>query len=283
MKKRTNRRGYSLKAAQRTKSRKPSGKLNLRPLLYLAAATLVVFLSVRGVGLLAKSGYFTVKEPVITGNSKISDEKIKLWSGLSAEKSIFKINLREVLENIKKTDYFETVKKGDDPDKLRIKKVTIRRSLPSTIVIDVTEREPLAYTIINGDPSWGIDAEGAVFPVRGGHEGDSLPVITGIDFSTEPPSQAAAKLARFRKFVENAGMIRYNSLSGMISEINLEPSCDITLVTYPSGTKVFLNLDGGIPESILKLRKIVELANPAYAGSEYIDLRYDSIYYKSKI
>ncbi|MEA1965060.1 MAG: cell division protein FtsQ/DivIB, partial [Candidatus Aerophobetes bacterium] len=66
--------------------------------------------------------------------------------------------------------------------KPQIKRVEIRRILPSTIIINVEEREPFAYTVYKG-VYYEVDDEGVIIGKRGKMQ--ELPLIIGFDSLSE--------------------------------------------------------------------------------------------------
>lgn len=72
------------------------------------------------------SPIFNLKEIIVKGNAKISKEKIISLSQIKNETNLFKITKRQVKSNVKEEPY--------------IKKVSVRRILPSKIEITVEER-----------------------------------------------------------------------------------------------------------------------------------------------
>jgi len=107
--------------------------------------------------------YFKVKEVRVKGAGRLSETTILGWAGVPLEKCIFGVNLRRISRRIE--------------SRPRVKKAKISRSFPSTIVIEVEERQPFVYLLCD-KVLWEVDEEGTVLG-----EVDilrDLAVITGI-------------------------------------------------------------------------------------------------------
>lgn len=121
------------------------------------------------VGILTRSeSYFRIKDVQIKGEEKLSKEEIKGWAGALSQKSIFGVDLKEIAQKVS--------------SKPQIKRVEIRRILPSTIIINVEEREPFAYTVYKG-VYYEVDDEGVIIGKRGKMQ--ELPLIIGFDSLSE--------------------------------------------------------------------------------------------------
>jgi len=70
---------------------------------------------------------FNISNITVSGNSRLSSEQIINSSGIEEGKNTFKLNKKEVIDNIKKDSYVDSVK--------------ITRKLPSTVNIQIVERQ----------------------------------------------------------------------------------------------------------------------------------------------
>lgn len=82
--------------------------------------------------------FFRVKEISVTGNSVYSDEQIILASGIETDVNLFSFSGSRVEETVKNALPY-------------VGKVTVKRSLPSGVVIEVEEKKAVMYTEINGE------------------------------------------------------------------------------------------------------------------------------------
>jgi cell division septal protein FtsQ len=114
--------------------------------------------------------------------------------------------------------------------------VAVRRKLPRTVVVDVTERRPAA--VISADGLYLADASGAPFKrvdlARG--EGRDLPVISGInrELFAAAPTEATARTRAGLAVLAAWGQTRPKA-----GEVRVEPS-GTTLYTYDDAIAVRL-------------------------------------------
>ncbi len=158
-----------------------------------------------------------------------------------------------------------------------IRKVEVYRDPPLTLVIEVSERVPIANILGPGGTIWPVDEAGYVLPASDAASGD-LPLITGLSPTTKlrPGKRLDAPAVRKAlSIVSVAGRIgEFNDW--MISEISVAHENDIVLFTTLSGTPVIF---GNAVNMERKLRSLetfweaVALKNDP-RRLEYIDLRF---------
>ena len=112
-----------------------------------------------------QSPLFDVQKIEISGRNRISKEQLIKLSGVVSGSNIFKLDLRT----------------GEDKIKLlpTVKTVKIVRKFPSTVVINIQEREPIALLPLGKD-FIEIDVDG-VYLREGSVYEASLPIITGCE------------------------------------------------------------------------------------------------------
>jgi cell division protein FtsQ len=101
----------------------------------------------------------------------------------------------------------------------RIREVTIRRELPSKIIITIREREPVM--LLSADQLYGVDQEGTVIPLNQEAGLQDLPVLTGIFPEVQPGAGhqylGIQKGLEIRRAITQAAP----SLLDKVSEINV--------------------------------------------------------------
>lgn len=139
---------------------------------------------------------FSVETIIVTGNKTISTEEIILGSGIVRGSNIFSINLGAVKKKISYMSGIDTVQ--------------VKRSLPSTIRITVTEGNPIVYVENMGDLV-GLTADGKVVeiisagslpssvpepPAEEGEAADGEPEEPVTEDAPEPPADNPALTGR---------------------------------------------------------------------------------------
>ena len=111
---------------------------------------------------------FNVTEINVEGNSRISNERIESLSKISLNVNTYQYSKKNIIENIKEEPYIESVQ--------------VKRKLPSTIIINVEERNR-DFFISNYGSYIYIDKQGYILEIS--NEVEKLPEIKGFSTSTE--------------------------------------------------------------------------------------------------
>ncbi len=115
---------------------------------YACTFLLVVFLVssffVMGYRYLVTTPYLCVKNIEVHGCRWLSKEQVKRLSGVSKGQNLLALNLRKIREKIEKNSW--------------IKAVTLTRSIPDTLYIEVEEKEPMAFVRIG--ETYLVDSDG---------------------------------------------------------------------------------------------------------------------------
>jgi cell division protein FtsQ len=120
----------------------------------------------------------------------------------------------------------------------RIREVNIRRRLPSTLRVDIEEREPVLF--VSADFLLGLDEEGMVMALESGEVLGDIPILTGV---TPPvaPGYGGDRI-RIQKGLEIRRAIARQApaLWDIISEINVIRPETPLLFLSPGGSQVAL-------------------------------------------
>lgn len=145
------------------KKKRDRRKKRMNPLVKL----LILVLIIGGTAGIMSTSSFDVANFEIEGNSYYSDEEIMVMGDCKTGGNIFwGAGLSEIKERLSKDAYMEDVK--------------VRRSLPSTVVIEITERKQTA-AIVYGDNYVVIDQDGIV--LRKTSVEPKITVIRGLTIS----------------------------------------------------------------------------------------------------
>jgi cell division protein FtsQ len=196
---------------------------------------------------------------VIEGNARVaSDDVRRALDGLSGE-NIVLINLHDWRERLLKTPW--------------IKEATVRRSLPSTVHVMVTEREPMAIGRF-GNALYLVDAHGVVVDSFGPAYADlDLPIVEGlgtartaIGATTDPPKAALASRVI-------AGVSAKPEIAMRVSQIDVRNPRNAALTL--SGDSAVLYL--GDEQFLARIESYLELAprlREFVPDIDYVDLRF---------
>lgn len=113
------------------------------------------------------SDTFLLQSIEVNGNRLLKTEVLLNQFVLDYDSKVPNINLSEIQYAIEKHPY--------------IKAALVSRRLPSSLQIDIIERNPVAYLSQTGKPLFALDRSGVLLPLLAGVSLGSLPVITGVE------------------------------------------------------------------------------------------------------
>ncbi len=165
--------------------------------------------------------------------------------------------------------------------------VSVRKSFPNKIYIEVAERTPVASTfIVNNGHSVPvqIDRNGYIFPERKGDaENATMPIISGLP--VEHYSDGMRLPSKYRPLIEQIYNIQKlpQKYLAAVSEICVVPKeyGNYELVLIPVASKVRVLTDRSLNEDSLKYMMIaLDVVNKIEPDAGEIDLRYGSVSYR---
>ncbi|MBI4956405.1 MAG: FtsQ-type POTRA domain-containing protein, partial [Myxococcales bacterium] len=213
----------------------------LRRLQLLTGVAVVVAASILvGWGLrryLRSSQRFAIRTVVVSGNARRTPQEIAKRAGADIGKNIFAFDEQAAKAGVEADEWIESAR--------------VATELPSTVHVDVVEREAVALASIAGELLL-VDRKGASFKALGAGDPSDLPVVTGI--GTEEIARDRAQVQeRLRRALdlcedlERVGLAKNYPLQ----EIHLEPDDSITVVVGSQG----VTLAFGQPPYRLKVDK----------------------------
>ena len=160
---------------------------------------------------------------------------------------------------------------------------SLRRTLPSTIDVEIVERAPLGIARINGS-LYLVDDRGSVIDDYGPNYADlDLPIIDGLAGASQggsetPPGEVSANVYRAllaRRLLE---ALRTRNMVGQISQIDVSDSRNAVVLLEGDPTLIRL----GNERFVERLQSYLELA-PALRERvpviDYVDFRFDERVY----
>lgn len=191
------------------------------------------------------SPLFNIKEIEINGNEIITKNEIISLSKIQIEENTFKLNKSKIKKQIKENAYIQDVK--------------ITRKLPSTILIEVEEREP-AYLLEYAGSYVVIDKQGYMLEIK--TEKISLPIIQGEATETSNftvgnrlCTEDLEKLAVVSKIVELA---KVNDIYTIITGIDISNKENIKLIFESEEKVAHLGDSSNMNTKILMVKSILE-------------------------
>ena len=232
--------------------------------------TLILILIGGGIYFLL-SPFFNIKQINVSGNIKISSEELISLSGIQLEVNTFKIRKNEVEKNIKQNAYVETVK--------------IKRNLPNTIEIEITERTP-TYMISLANAYVYINNQGYFLEVS--KESLNLPIIVG--YSTEEGNihvgnrLCTEDLQKLNDVLQIMKSAESSEITKLVTKINISNKNDYVLELKSEKKTVHMGDCSNLSTKVLYIRSILD-ENKNVEGEIFVntDLNNKGAIFRKKI
>lgn len=207
------------------------------------------------------SGFFTIEQVQVRGTSNLSPQEVIQAAGIAPGTNILRLEEKRVKNNLKLHPL--------------IADVTVERKLPRTVIINVTERKPVA--VIPADKGFVfIDEESHIMMVRPVLGEAELPFLTGPvinKLSLQPGDKIEDK--NVQEAVRLLCLLPAG-LEGRIKEVYAART-DQMLMYTSEGIEVRLGGTDQVEDKLRKLESI--LAELGRSGElwnvSYIDVRFD--------
>lgn len=232
--------------------------------------TLILILIGGGIYFLL-SPFFNIKEIKTSGNNKITREELISLSEIQLEENIFKIRKSQTEKNIKQNAYIESIK--------------IKRSLPNTIKIEVTERTPTymislanAYLYINNQGYFlEVSKESLNLPILVGYSTKESDIHVGNRLCTED-LQKLNDVLQIMKSIEN------NEIAKLVTKINISNKNDYILELKSENKTVHMGDCSNLSTKALYIRSILD-ENKNIEGEIFVntDLNNKGAIFRKKI
>jgi cell division protein FtsQ len=189
---------------------------------------LLVLSTVGGVGygatwLITHARHFAVRAIKFPPLQHVSDAELQARAGLAVGVNLFAVDLSEIERKVLEEPW--------------VKEAHARRELPSTIAVDVSERE--AACVVALGALYLADARGVVFKRANPDEAVGLPVVTGIERDAYLGEPEATR-AHVREALEVAGAWSASSARPALGELHWDRTLGITVYTREGAVGVRL-------------------------------------------
>lgn len=187
---------------------------------------------------------FNITNIKVTGNSEISEERIKSLSQISLNNNTFKYSKRNIINNIKDEPYIEDVK--------------VKRKLPNIVEINVCERK-ISYVMQYAGGFIYIDKSGYILEIS--NETTNVPVIEGYSTLKEniiPNNKLCEEdLEKLNTVGKIMDTCKSNGIAEQITLINIENKNDYIVAMENEGKKIYLGDASNINDKVLMLKEIL--------------------------
>lgn len=219
----------------------------------LAAVPVLAYGGWRGYKEITTTERLAIETIEIAGAFRVSEDDIHDLAGIEEGDNILSFRESVVAGKIRRNPW--------------IKEVDISRGLPSTVTIEVTEREPLA--LVKLDAMYVMDTSGVVFKKYSPEDGLDLPVITGLtaDGLRETTGELEEGLLELMRTLR--GREGFNLAK--VSEIHADRVFGLSVYTLDDGVRLDVGLQGFAPK-LESFEKILKTRGGSLNGIEAMDL-----------
>jgi cell division protein FtsQ len=228
----------------------------------LFALVVLLVVLAKGRTVMAQLGVLQVDRVVVRGNQRLSKgEVLAVLSGLKGE-SLFWTDLDAWRRRLMSSPW--------------VRDAALRRSLPSTVDVMISERQPIGVSRLHDD-LYLVDERGVIDQYGPQYADLDLPIIDGLAIS--PGDRSATDAARADLAARLIGAVRSRpELARKLSQIDVSDLHNASVIL--SGDPAVLYL--GDDQFLQRLQSYIELA-PALrervAEMDYVDLRFDERIY----
>lgn len=220
---------------------------------------LIVLAVIIGLVVLALSPVFSISTITIKGNKNVTNDEINKKLNVKNGDNIFLKNINEIKNNIKTITY--------------VKDVEIIRSLPSTFIVNIEEREP-SFIIEKGLEFAYIDNQGYIIDISQ-EKREGIPILQGEETTDEEIAvgkrmvvEDLKKLNTVLKIVE---VSKSNDINNIISRIGIDGTNNYSIVFESRGITAHLGNCSDLSTRILEVKSILSEVE-GKEGDIFIDM-----------
>ncbi|MBQ7668101.1 MAG: FtsQ-type POTRA domain-containing protein [Clostridia bacterium] len=226
--------------------KKSKGEL-IKEIIISAIILLVTFILI-----LLFSPIFNITNIKVEGNKKVDENIIKSEADVNIGQNILRLNKVQMKNNILSVPYVDEAK--------------ILRVWPNTILINISEKEPIAKLKLLGSNIF-IDEDGYVLEVLTDDEDYEVPLLENIEVSSIIPNREldADNPELYKKYLEILKNLKNNDMLENITKIKFT---DTFILYTVNGDKINMGDTSDINYKVLRLKSILE----NNTGNLYIDI-----------
>ncbi len=193
----------------------------------------------------------------VEGTKRLSREDVLLAAGVKKGKNLFSLDIPAAEKALVASPWISSAR--------------ITRRLPSTVRLQVVERDPRAILVLQGK-SFLVSSDGVPFKELGQGDPYDFPLITGIS-TTELTRDRRAELERLSRTL--ALLAKYDELSlarsHPVQEVHLADTGAASLVVGDSGTTLHLG-ESPWKQKLLRAERVLSKARRAGGTPEIVFL-----------
>ena len=231
---------------------------------YGVGAAIVGLALYRGAQVSANAHLLEVNRIVVHGNERLSrGEVLAVLSGLRGE-SLLWTDLDSWRRRLLASPW--------------VRDAALRRSLPSTVDVVVSERQPIGIARINGGDMYLVDERGVIIDQYGPQYADfDLPIIDGLSAVNQDGSLTDERRAELAARL-TAALKAKPQVARRVSQIDVTDLHNVSVILSGDAAVIQLGEDQFLP----RLQAYLELAQALrerVADIDYVDLRFDDRIY----
>ena len=206
---------------------------------------LILGIIIGGVAFAMVSPIFNIKDIQVTNNEKVSGEMIISLSELQLEQNIFRFSGSNVANKIKENPYIKTVK--------------VHRKIPSTIQIEVEEREHDYSVDFLGKYAY-INKQGYILEIA--EDSKEKRILQGIETPEEeviPGNRLNSEdLEKLEDVIKIINATKEYELDDKVTSIDISNKNDYSIYLEEEKKKVYLGDNTNLSNKILYVNAIIE-------------------------
>jgi cell division protein FtsQ len=210
--------------------------LFLRRMLFAGLIILTAASLYYGGSFIARSPYFALHDIRFEGCKNVKPQELMSLANVRQGYNILALNLREISQKIIANPW--------------VKDVRIERNFPHQLIIEITERVPVA--LASQEDLFLVDREGDLFKKVERQDNIDMPVITGLSLS-EPSTQRVKEILDFLETAEHMGVFPTRT----VSEVHVDGDYGITFYMLTENISIQIDLKN-YSEKLALLRSLKE-------------------------
>lgn len=250
-----------MRTTERLHSVRTESRVRLEKFFVLLSLCVIVLIALIA---FLNSPFFAVASVQVEGANYLAKEDILKLANLPARVNIFRVNIEQIKSRLSKD--------------LRIQNADVSRNFPTTVIIKIIERRPIAY-LASGYGFVQIDKQGIVLAAMKSIKDMKAPMITGITLKNIYIGDKVKQnnILPLLTYLSELDEFSFNQLS----EINVKSSGEMIVYTLDSGYIRLAIVKNAVDKAKLT-NQILHEINDKKLAIEYIDLTYTSPYLKIK-